>query len=129
MTTQKQSYLEKLELKKSTMIAAGLISERFPHVSSIVFRLNYYQRTSDPVLMVRTVNFFPTDYACFHMDCTREECMEGGFDLMPVVAGLVKNRKKSVKGKIFCHGKSETLRFGHSSITYEVCIQYHKHGK
>ncbi len=129
MGTQKQSYLEKLELKKSTMIAAGLISERFPHVLSIVFHLNYYQRTSDPVLMVRTVNFFPTDYACFHMDCTREECTEGGFDLMPVVAGLVKNRKKSVKGKIFCHGKSETLRFGHSSITYEVSIQYNRHGK
>jgi hypothetical protein len=129
MSTQKQSYLEKLELKRSTMVAAGLISERFPQVSTIVFHMTYFQRTSDPVLMVRTVNFYPTDYACFHMDCTREECTEGGFDLMPVVVGLVKNRKKSVKGKIFCHGKSEALRFGHSSIAYEVSVQYHKHGK
>jgi len=59
MTTQKQSYLEKLELKRSAMLAAGLISERFPEISNIVFRMTYYQRTSDPVLMVRTVNFFP----------------------------------------------------------------------
>jgi hypothetical protein len=129
MATQKQSYLEKLELKRGVMLAAGLISERFPEISNIVFRMTYYQRTSDPVLMVRTVNFFPTDYACFHMDCTREECTDGGFDLMPVVVGLVKNRKKSVKGKIFCHGKSETLRFGHASINYEVSIQYNKQGK
>lgn len=125
----KQSYMEKQELKRSVMLAAGLVSERFPGVSGIVFRMTYYQRTSDPVLMVRTVNFFPTDYACFRMECMREECANGGFDLTPVVAGLVKNRKKSVKGKIVCNGTNETLRPGHASISYEVTIQYHKQVK
>jgi hypothetical protein len=127
--THKQNYLEKMELKKSAMLAAGLVSERLPGVSSIVFRMTYYQRTADPVLMKRTVNFFPTDYACFHMDCMREECINGGFDLTSVVAGLVKDHKKSVKGKIVCSGKSETLRFGHASISYEVSIQYSKQVK
>jgi len=79
--------------------------------------------------MVRTVNFFPTDYACFRMDCIREECTNGGFDLAPVVSSLVKTRKKSVKGKIVCNGKNENLRPGHASIAYEVSVQYTKEPK
>jgi len=125
----KQSYMEKLELKRNNMVAAGLISERYPEVLSIVFRMTYYQKTSDPVLMKRTVNFVPTDYACFRMDCMREECTHGGFELTPVVDGLIKNLKRSVKGKIVCNGKSETLRIGHASIAYEVTIQYNKQTK
>ena len=127
--THKQSYMEKLELKKNKMLAAGLVSERYPGVSSIVFRMTYYQKTSDPVLMTRTVNFIPTDYACFRMDCMREECCNGGFELTPVVTGLIKNLKKTVKGKIVCNGKSESLPNGHASIAYEVSIQYSKQVK
>ncbi len=124
-----QSYKEKLETKKNAIIASGRVCERLPDVSSIVFRMTYYQRTAGPVLMTRTVNFVPTDYACFHMDCTREECKNGGFDLTPVVTSLVKSRKKSVKGNISCRGKSDTLRFGHASIAYEVNIEYNKRTK
>jgi hypothetical protein len=127
--TNKQSYMEKLELKKNKMLAAGLVSERYPGVASIVFRMTYYQKTSDPVLMTRTVNFIPTDYACFHMECVREECCNGGFELTPVVAGLIKNQKRTSKGKIVCKGKSETLPHGHASIDYEVNIQYSKQTK
>ncbi len=124
---RKQSYREKLELKRNNLLAAGLVSERFPEVSCIVFHMIYYQKTSDPVLMKRTVSFFPTHYACFYMDCMREECTDGGFDLTPVVAGLVKNHKKSVKGTIACNGKSEAL--GHASIAYEVSIEYNRQVK
>jgi hypothetical protein len=128
--TNKQSYIEKQELKKKSLLAAGLVSERMPTVSSIVLRMTYLQRaTYEPVLMKRTVHFRPTDYACFHMDCMREECTNGGFDLTSVITGLVKSRKKSVAGKIACSGKSEGLRLGHASIAYEVSIEYHKQRK
>lgn len=125
----KQNYKEKLELKKNSMLAAGLVSERFPDVASIIFRMTYFQKTVDPVLMTRTISFFPTNYACFHLECMREECTDGGFDLAPVVAGLVKHNKKSVSGKIVCNGKNEDLRHGHASIAYEISIQYTKSGK
>jgi hypothetical protein len=125
----RQNYKEKLELTRLSMLAIGLVSERFPGVSSIVFQMTYYQSTLDPVLMKRTLSFLPANYACFHMDCMREECTNGGFDLAPVVAGLVKDRKKSVKGNIFCKGKNETLRLGHARIAYEVSIQYNKQVK
>lgn len=122
----KQNYKEKQEMKRNAMLASGLVSERMPGVSSIVFRMTYYQRAAGPVLMKRIVNFAPSDYACFHMDCMREECTNGGFDLTPVVKGLVKSKKKTVKGNILCRGKSSTLRHGHASISYEVDVEYDK---
>ena len=74
--------------------------------------------------MKRTLSFSPADYAGFHLKCMEDGCTDGGYDLAPMVASLAKSRKKTIKGKIFCHGKSHT--FGHASIAYEVNIQYNR---
>jgi hypothetical protein len=120
----RQSYKEKMELEKAAMVAAGLVSERYAGVSNIEFQMTYYQRGLHPVLMTRTLSFLPANYATFHMKCMQEGCTDGGYDLAPVVAGLAHSRKKTVKGKIFCHGTNDTI--GHASIAYEVNIQYCK---
>ncbi len=122
----RQNHLERQELLKKKKLAAGLVADRFPGISEIVLHLTYYQRGQQPVLMERTLNFLPTDYAYFHMDCVREECTNGGFDLTQVVASLVKNHKKKVKGRICCDGKNESVIPGHASIAYEVSIQGNK---
>jgi len=123
----RQSYKEKLELEKASLVAAGLISERYAGVSNIEFQMTYYQRGLHPVLMTRTLSFSPANYASFHIKCLQEGCADGGYDLAPVVAGLANSRKKTVKGKIFCHGTNDTV--GHASIAYEVNIQYSKPAK
>ena len=125
----KQNYQQKLESKRIALLASGLVSERWPGVSNIVLRMTYYQQRAGQVLMERTMNFTPADYACFHLTCTRDECTNGGFDLTPVVTRLFQERKKTEKGNIVCNGKNETLRRGHSRIAYEICIQYQKAGK
>jgi hypothetical protein len=121
---RRQRYLDKQERRRNAMLAAGLVADRFPGVASIAFRLTYYQKSSAPVLMTRTVNFFPASSACFHLDCMREECINGGFDLAPVVARLVKGQSTSAKGNLTCHGNDAILRHGHASLAYQVNIQY-----
>jgi hypothetical protein len=120
----RQSYKQKLELEKNALVALGLVSERHPGVSKIEFRMTYYQRGLQPVLMERTLSFSPADYAGFHMKCMEDGCTGGGFDLAPVVAGLAKSRKKTSKGKVYCHGMNHSI--GHASIGYQVNIQYQK---
>lgn len=120
------SHREKFEQKQNLMLAAGLVSERFPDVSSIALRLTYFQKTVDPVLMERTVNFCPTSYALFRMECLRDGCCGGGFDLTPVVDGLVKCRKTSGKGRIVCQGKELSLGAGHATLAYQVNIEYRR---
>jgi hypothetical protein len=119
---RKPTYKEKLDREKAALAASGLVSERYAGISNIEFRITYYRRGRDPVLMTRTLSFRPSDYAGFHMKCMQEGCVNGGYDLASVVAAMVKGRKKSASGRLFCHGTNDTI--GHARIAYEVNIQY-----
>ena len=123
----RQSYKQKLELERTALVALGLVSERYAGVANIEFRMTYYRRGLDAVLMKRTLSLSSADYAGFHMKCMEEGCTGGGFDLAPAVAGLARSHKKTAKGKVYCHGTNHT--FGHASIDYEVNIQYSKQVK
>jgi hypothetical protein len=122
----KQSDREKQEREqeKAAQIAAGLVSERYARISGIEFRMTYYHRARDPILMERTLRFSPANYARFHVKCEQDGCTGGGYDLSPAVEGLAKSGKTSVKGTLFCHGSNGTI--GHGSIAYEINIQYHR---
>ncbi|MFZ3137933.1 MAG: hypothetical protein WA126_11160 [Thermodesulfovibrionales bacterium] len=122
----KQNYVDKMELTKQQRIAAGLVSERFPEVSDMVINMTYYQKGVNPVMMIRIVNFLPSRYAYFNMDCMVKGCADGGFDLTSVITKMIKNHKKTGKGKLVCNGKSEGLASDHASIDYEVMIKYNK---
>ncbi len=122
----KQNYIERMELNKQLRLASGLVSERFPEVSDIVIYMTYYHKGANPILMVRTVNFFPSGYAYFNMDCMIRDCVDGGFDLTSVIADMIKNHKKLRKGKLACNGKNDALASDHASIAYEIRIQYNK---
>ena len=115
-----------MELNKQQRITSGLVSERFPAVSGIVFQMTYYHKAANPVLMVRTVNVIPTSYAYFKMDCMIKDCMDGGFDLTSVITDMVKHHKKLAKGKLVCNGNGKDHAFAsdHASITYEIKIKY-----
>lgn len=122
----RQNYLAKMEQKREKRIAAGLISEQYPAVSGIVINMTYFQKASNPILMIRTVNFFPHSYAYFNMECMIKGCVDGGFDLTSIVDNMVKSHKKSRKGKMLCCGKNDNLSPDHAYISYEIRIQYRK---
>jgi len=122
----RHDYAAKMELKKQNNIAAGLVSERFPAVSGMVIHMTYYRKAHIPLLMVRTINVFPTSYAYFKMDCMIKGCKGGGFDLTSVLAGMIKMHRKEAKGIISCRGNTEALEADHARIEYEAVIQYKK---
>lgn len=123
----RESYREKLQRDLAAKVASGLVSEHYTGVSNIELHMTYFHRGLDPVLMERTLSFLPASYASFRMKCMHDGCTDGGYDLAPVIAGLVKSCKKSIKGKIYCHGTNNAI--GHASIAYEVNIRYHKQAK
>ena len=119
---RKQTYKEKMDLDRAALAARGFVSERYAEISNIEFRMTYYRRGVNQVLMTRTLIFGPSDYAGFHMKCMHDGCMNGGYDLAPVVASMVRGGKKSTSGKLFCRGTNNSI--GHASIVYEVNIKY-----
>ncbi len=122
----RQDYIARMELVKKNRINAGLVSERFPKVSTILINMTYYQKVANPVLMERTINILPSSYAYFNMECMIKDCVNGGFDLTPAISDLIKNRKKSGKGKLVCKGKTSPPSTEHASVSYEINIQYTK---
>ncbi len=113
-----------MEEKRLKNVEAGLVSERFPTVSTIVIHMTYYRKAVIPLLMVRTVNMVPDTYAYFKMDCMVKGCSDGGFDLTPVVLNMVKSGKKASRGSLKCHGNIDALPSSHASIDYEAVIEY-----
>ncbi|MDP2158539.1 MAG: hypothetical protein Q8K68_12625, partial [Nitrospirota bacterium] len=122
----RQQQAAKVELKKQNTFAAGLLSERFPQVAGMVIHMTYYQNGINPVLMVRTINVFPTSAAYFKMDCMIKGCENGGFDLTPVIKTMIKDRKKEKKGSMDCKGKVDTVTCDHASVDYDIAIKYGK---
>ena len=122
----RHNYALKMELKKQNNVAAGLISDRFPAVAGMVIHMTYYRKAANPVLMVRTVNIFPTSYAYFKMDCMIKGCIDGGFDLTSVISTMIKSHRKSERGKLLCNGNIDALASDHASIAYQINIKYNK---
>lgn len=110
-------------------LAIPLLEKRFPQISGITVRLTYYSDMTDTVLMVRTVNYFPSSSADFLMHCMIKECNNGGFNLTRKIRELIKNNKKTGKGDMLCKGGKGTLSSDHASMSYEITVQYHKKGK
>ena len=120
----RHKYAVKMELQKQANIAAGSVADRFPTVSGIVIHMAYYREAAISLLMVRTVNIFPSSFAVFKMQCMIKSCEGGGFDLTSVVANMVKNRTKVKKGVIVCNGTIDALPSEHAHVEYEAVIEY-----
>jgi hypothetical protein len=106
--------------KKQKRLDAGSLANHFPDVTGIVVNMSYKQLGMKQP-MPRTVNFVPSSYALFSIDCLSKECTDGGFDLTRVISGMVGNHKESTKGELTCEGGPAHK---HSHIEYEVTIQY-----
>ena len=100
---------------------AGLVAARFPEVAAIVISMTYTQSEIAKSLP-RLVNFFPSSYAVFRVDCLNKNCLHGGFDLDRIITAMIRHRREASKGQLSCRGEGPST--GHSEIVYEVVIRY-----
>lgn len=122
----RQDYIAKMNLRKQRRIEAGQVCDVFPNVDGIVINMTYLRNGSNAVIMLRTVNVFPSTYAYFNMDCMTPGCTEGGFDLTPVIKEMVRKHKRVKKGKLFCSGEGADSTSEHANIVYEVSIKFNR---
>ena len=106
--------------RKQRKIDAGFMASLFPEVESISISMAYSQK-GIMQLLPRTVNFFPTSYALFRVNCLSKECIEGGFDFTRIINSMIGNHKITSSGELGCEGGPAV---DHSAIVYEVAIQY-----
>jgi hypothetical protein len=99
---------------------AGFIATNFPEVANIVMSMTYNQKGAKSIL--RTLYFTPNSYAFFMVNCLRQDCVDGGFDLTHVVTEMIRNHRAQGKGAFSCKGTDASTN--HSDIVYEVAIRY-----
>jgi hypothetical protein len=99
---------------------AGSVATRFPEVANIVMNMTYSQHGAKSI--IRTFHFTPNSYAFFGVNCLRQDCVDGGFDLSQVITAMIRSRRVAGKGELSCKGTDSAS--SHSDIVYEVAIQY-----
>jgi hypothetical protein len=123
------TYREKSDARNERMQQkhdAGLISKRFPEVSSIVVDMKHRRSGMNAILISRTLNFSSGSHAYFHVECLNRDCKDctEGFDLEQVVTAMVRSRASSREGQLDCDGNG--LTSSHVNISYRVTIQYNE---
>jgi hypothetical protein len=107
--------------RKQQEAEAGIVSAHFPEVASVVVSMTYKQMgVLEP--FQRTVNFFPSSYAIFMVNCLNEGCVGGGFDFSRIVTTMVRDLKSASRGKLRCKGCGPNADF--SNVVYEIAIRY-----
>jgi hypothetical protein len=99
---------------------AGSVATCFPEVASIIMNMTYNQKGTKSIF--RTFHFTPSSYAFFIVNCLRQDCVDGGFDLTQIITAMIRNRRVDAKGTLSCKGTDSSAI--HSDIVYEVAIQY-----
>ncbi len=80
------------------------ICQLYPGVGRIVLFVAFEQADPETEPNYQQIIFTAESEATFRLDCPRDTCAGGGFDLAPVVDGMVKTGESRVHGKLACGG-------------------------
>jgi hypothetical protein len=80
------------------------VSALYPEVRRITLFIAFEEAGSELEPNYQQIIFTADNEAIFRIDCSRDGCVGGGFDLTPVVDGMVKNEASRVHGKLACDG-------------------------
>ena len=80
------------------------ISELYPELRRITLFVAFEEADSESEPNYQQIIFTADTEAVFRVDCSRDECVRGGFDFAPVIDEMVKNGESRVHGKRACEG-------------------------
>jgi hypothetical protein len=106
--------------RQRQMRDAGLVSERFPGVSSIVVTMNYNRGRNSALL--RTLNFLPGSPAYFKISPLGDGREDGAPDLTDFISRMVRAHQRSAKGEF--SGVQADAATVDPNVDYEVAISY-----
>jgi hypothetical protein len=80
------------------------ISELYPDVTRVVLFVAFQQAAAGADANYQQIIFTPDSEAVFRLDCSRDDCVDGGFDYGPHVAELIASGESRSHGRIACEG-------------------------
>jgi len=80
------------------------VSESFPDVRRITLFVAFEEADPESEPNLQQIIFTAQTEANFRIDCSRDECVGGGFDFKPMVAEMVMNKESRVHDDLACEG-------------------------
>jgi len=84
--------------------AHATIAELYPAVGKIVLFVAFERADSEAEPNYQQIIFSAHTEAAFRLDCSRDDCVGGGFDFAPVIDDLVKSGESRLHDKLMCAG-------------------------
>jgi len=84
--------------------ACATISELFPDAGKITLFVAFEVADEESEPNYQQIIFTAQSEAVFRLDCSRDECVGGGFDFAQVIYEMMKNEESRVHGKLACEG-------------------------
>ena len=102
---------------------ARKLSELHPNVSMLTLFVAFEQADAEAEPNYQQIIFTPESEAAFRLACSREECVDGGFDYAPVIAELVRSEGERGFGSMLCKGRCGGECCALQS-EYRIIVQY-----
>ncbi len=80
------------------------IAALYPGIVRIILFVAFEEADAESEPNYQQIIFTPDSEAVFALDCSRDECVGGGFDFTPVVDGMVKSGESRVHDTLACEG-------------------------
>lgn len=103
------------------------LSELSPNVTRVTLFVAFEGADSEVEPNYQQIIFTPDSEAAFRLDCSRDECVDGGFDYAPFIAALLQSGADRAHGKLACTGwlgSGEGRQCCSLQSEYRIMIQF-----
>jgi len=80
------------------------LSELYPDIERLTLFVAFEEADAEAEPNYQQIIFTGDSAAAFRLDCSREECVTGGFDYEPFIDELIRSGEQRAQGKISCQG-------------------------
>jgi hypothetical protein len=104
------------------------LSELYPNVTRIMLFVAFEEADSEAEPNYQQIIFTQDSEAAFRLDCSRDECVDGGFDYAPFIDELIRSGEERAHDKIECEGwlgSGEGRQPCSLQSEYRIIVQYH----
>jgi hypothetical protein len=125
---QPDAYKQERETRRRAYMSAPSLKEQFPEVEQLVLQLTFADSRGSSRHSPQTHIFGPAARGYFEVPCPFSSCTSGGYNLSLVISDMLSRRRRSVSGRLICHGWQDRGRVGEHrcllELRYQVSASY-----
>ena len=80
------------------------LAEIYPNVTRLMLFVAFEEADAEAEPNYQQIIFTPGSEAVFRLDCSREDCVDGGFDYAPFIDALIRSGEERAHDTIACEG-------------------------